>query len=95
MAPAGLAAIERAKANGAWALLDSVERMEVPDDLTAALASVPSAAEQWAGWSPSMRKALLGWIVLARRSETRAARIAEIATAAARGEVPAPYRRCD
>src|SRR5687767_3186666 len=27
MAPAGLAAIERAKANGSWTLLDSVERL--------------------------------------------------------------------
>ena len=46
--------IERAKANGAWSLLDSVERMEVPDDLTAALATHPGAADQWAAWSPSM-----------------------------------------
>ena len=33
IAPAGLAAIERAKANGSWELLDSVERLEVPSDL--------------------------------------------------------------
>ena len=39
MAPAGLAAIERAKANGSWSLLDSVERLEVPEDLAAALAA--------------------------------------------------------
>ena len=37
MSPAGLAAIERAKANGSWTLLDSVERLEVPPDLAAAL----------------------------------------------------------
>src|SRR6478672_9351967 len=35
MTPAGLAAIERAKANGSWETLDSVERLEIPDDLAA------------------------------------------------------------
>ena len=95
IAPAGLAAIERAKANGSWSLLDSVERMEVPDDLTAALAGQPGATDRWAVWVPSVRKALLGWLVLAKRPETRSARIADIASSAARGEVPGPYRRRD
>ena len=95
MAPAGLAAIERARANGSWGLLDSVERLEAPDDLVAALAARAGAAERFHAWAPSMRKGLLGWLVLAKRPETRAARIAEIATAAASGEVPAPYRRRD
>ena len=95
LAPAGLAAIERAHANGAWELLDSVERMEVPGDLTAALAAHDGATEQWAVWSASMRKSMLAWLVLAKRSETRTARIAEIAASAARGDVPAPFRRRD
>jgi uncharacterized protein YdeI (YjbR/CyaY-like superfamily) len=95
MAPAGLAAIERAKANGAWVLLDGVERMEVPDDLTAALVARPPAAERFAAWAPSMRKALLGWLVLAMRPETRAARIAAIVTAAERNELPGPFQRRD
>ena len=43
MAPAGSAAIERAKANGSWEILDSAERLEVPDDLAAALAALPTA----------------------------------------------------
>jgi uncharacterized protein YdeI (YjbR/CyaY-like superfamily) len=95
MAPAGLAAIERAKTNGSWGVLDSIERLEVPDDLAAALAAQEGAAERFAAWAPSMRKGLLGWLVLAKRSETRAARIREIATSAARGVVPGPYRRRD
>ena len=44
MAPAGLAAIERAKANGSWTLLDDVEQGRIPDDLAAALAEHPPAA---------------------------------------------------
>ena len=46
MAPAGLAAIERAKANGSWEILDSVERLEVPEDLAAALERPPAGRRQ-------------------------------------------------
>lgn len=84
MAPAGLAAIERAKANGSWEVLDSVERLEVPDDLAAALAARPPAADHFAGFPPSARKMLLAWVAQARRPETRAARISQTAEAAAR-----------
>ena len=86
MAPAGLAAIERAKANGCWEILDAVERLEVPEDLMAALEALPPAAADFAAFPPSARKMLLGWIALARRPETRSARIAKVAEAAARHE---------
>jgi uncharacterized protein YdeI (YjbR/CyaY-like superfamily) len=86
IAPAGLAAIERARANGSWEVLDAVERLEVPGDLAAALEAHPPAAANFAAFTPSGRKMLLGWIALARRSETRARRIAEVAEAAARNE---------
>jgi uncharacterized protein YdeI (YjbR/CyaY-like superfamily) len=86
MAPAGLAAIERAKANGSWELLDSVERLEVPDDLAAALAAEPPAAPNFGAFPPSARKQMLAWVALARRPETREARIRKIAEAAARNE---------
>lgn len=86
MAPAGLAAIERARANGSWSLLDGSERLEVPPELAAALAARPPAADHFAAFPPSARKQLIGWIALARRPETRAARAAAIAEAAARNE---------
>jgi uncharacterized protein YdeI (YjbR/CyaY-like superfamily) len=86
MAPAGLAAIERAKANGSWEVLDSVERLEVPDDLAAALAAQPPAAANFGAFPPSARKMLLGWVAQARRPETRATRIGKVAAAAARNE---------
>jgi uncharacterized protein YdeI (YjbR/CyaY-like superfamily) len=86
MGPAGLAAIERAKANGSWEILDSVERLEVPEDLAAALAARPPAAGRFAAFTPSARKQMLAWVALAVRPETRAARIATIAEAAARNE---------
>jgi uncharacterized protein YdeI (YjbR/CyaY-like superfamily) len=86
MAPAGLAAIERAKANGSWTVLEAAERMEIPDDLTAAFEGRPPAAANFAAFPPSARRMLLAWVAVARRPETRAARIAEIAEAAARNE---------
>ena len=86
MAPAGLAAIERARANGTWELLDSVERLEVPRDLAAALDAHPPAATNFAAFPPSVRKQLLGSLVMARRPETRAERVRRIAAAAAKNE---------
>jgi uncharacterized protein YdeI (YjbR/CyaY-like superfamily) len=86
MAPAGLAAVERAKANGWWEILDAAERLEVPDDLAAAFEIRPPAAVNFAAFPPSARKMLLGWVAVAQRPETRSARIGNIAEAAARNE---------
>ncbi len=86
MAPAGLAAIDQAKANGSWEVLDSVERLEVPDDLAAALETHSTAAANFAAFPPSARKMQLAWVALAVRPETRAARIRQVAEAAARNE---------
>jgi uncharacterized protein YdeI (YjbR/CyaY-like superfamily) len=86
MAPAGLAAIEQAKANGSWEVYDTVERLEVPADLAAALEAHPPAAANFAAFPPSARKMMLAWVALARRPETRSARITQIADAAARNE---------
>lgn len=86
MAPAGLAAIERAKANGWWSVLDGPERLEVPADLAAELAAHPPAAANFAAFPPSARKQLLGYVAVAQRPETRANRIRRVAEAAARNE---------
>lgn len=86
MAPAGLAAIERAQANGWWEILDAPERLEVPDDLAAALAGLPNAAANFAAFPASARKMALSWVAIAIRPDTRAARIAKVAEAASRNE---------
>jgi uncharacterized protein YdeI (YjbR/CyaY-like superfamily) len=93
MAPAGLAAIEVAKANGAWTLLDDVENLVVPDDLRQAFEAKPPAAEHWDAFPRSARRAMLEWLVQARRPETRAARIAQVAASAARNERAYPPTR--
>ena len=88
MLPAGIAAVEAAKANGTWTMLDDVENLVVPDDLAAALADLPPAREHWDAFSKSARRGILEWIRQARRPATRTARIGTTATAAARNEKP-------
>jgi uncharacterized protein YdeI (YjbR/CyaY-like superfamily) len=84
----GLAAIEAAKADGSWNLLDEIEAMVIPSDLAAALAANPSAARFLEGLADSKKKQLLYWIATAKRTETRARRIAEVVGAAAEGRMP-------
>ena len=86
VAPAGIAAVERARSDGSWSILDSVERLEVPADLAAALDARPPALRHWEAFPPSTRRALLAWIAGARRDETRARRIEKTAAAAQLGE---------
>jgi uncharacterized protein YdeI (YjbR/CyaY-like superfamily) len=87
MTPAGLAAIESAKANGSWKALDDVEALVVPDDLTAAFEAEPRAAAGFAALPESGRKMALYWIASAKRPATRAKRIAATVRAAAEGRV--------
>ena len=85
LAPAGIAAIDRAKENGSWSALDAVERLEEPTDLAAALDAAATARESWNGFSASSRKAILWWIVSAKRPPTRANRIEQTVRTAAKG----------
>jgi len=84
MTDAGLAAVERAKANGAWTALDAVEALTIPDDLAAALAANADAARHFAAFSPSSKKNILFWIASAKRPETRQKRVAETVALAAK-----------
>jgi len=86
MEPAGAAAVALAVETGTWTLMDPVEDRVVPDDLAAAFDRHPGSREHWESWSPSAQKLILTWIVLAKRPETRSARVETTAEKAARGE---------
>ena len=86
MTPAGQQAIDLAKENGSWSLLDDVENLVVPPDLARAFAEHPGAADHWDTFPRSVGRAYLEWIVQAKLPETRARRITETAEKAARGE---------
>ena len=84
MAAPGAAAIERAKRDGSWTLLDRAGALTVADDLAAAL-DRHDARTKFEALPPSARRGILEWIDQARRPETRTRRIEETAAAAAEG----------
>jgi uncharacterized protein YdeI (YjbR/CyaY-like superfamily) len=94
MHAAGLAAIERAKADGRWqSAYPGARTIEVPDDLRAALAAEPKAAAMFEILTSQNRYAVLYRIHQAKREDTRARRIAEFVAMLARGETVHPQKR--
>ena len=86
MTDAGRIAVEVAKGNGWWTILDPVEDLIEPDELTDALDANTAARHSWDGFPPSARKIMLWWVISAARDDTRAKRIATIVAKAAHGE---------
>jgi uncharacterized protein YdeI (YjbR/CyaY-like superfamily) len=91
MTPAGLHCIEIAKQNGSWEILDSVEELVIPEDLELALKSKNGALDFFLSISRSKRKAMLQWLVLAKRQETREKRIKDIAVLAKKKQIPKQF----
>lgn len=85
MTEAGLALVRHARRSGAWAAARRREDARVPEDLARALAADPVARAYYEALPPSYRKLVLSWIDDAKRSETRARRIAELTADCARG----------
>ncbi|HEX2374036.1 MAG TPA: YdeI/OmpD-associated family protein, partial [Actinomycetota bacterium] len=68
--------------------LDAVEELVEPEDLGAALDAEPNARANWDGFQGSTKRAILEWIIAAKRPPTRASRVAETARLAAQGIRP-------
>jgi uncharacterized protein YdeI (YjbR/CyaY-like superfamily) len=78
MKPAGLEAIEQAKASGHWErAYDSPSRARVPEDFQGALESSPKASLFFAEIDGANRYAILFRIQNAKKPETRARKIRE------------------
>jgi uncharacterized protein YdeI (YjbR/CyaY-like superfamily) len=86
MHPSGLAKINAAKSDGSWTKLDDVEKLIVPDDLRQMIDAHPPAATHFESFPRSVKRGILEWILQAKKPETRAKRILETATLAARNE---------
>jgi uncharacterized protein YdeI (YjbR/CyaY-like superfamily) len=83
----GLAKIEAAKRLGRWEPAPRpVLSPHVPRELTVALAGNRKAKEFFEKLAPTYRKHFIGWIVTAKRPETRAKRVKESLALLARGE---------
>ncbi len=92
--PAGIAAVELAKADGRWeAAYSGQAAMTVPADLAAALSAAPAAEAMFEILSSQNRYAVLFRIHNAKRADTRAKRIGQFVAMLARGETPHPQRR--
>lgn len=88
MTPAGMASVDRAKADGSWSALDSAERLELPPDLDAALAGDNIARANWDAYPDGVKRHYLASIALAKRPDTRTRRIRRAVDAARRNERP-------
>jgi uncharacterized protein YdeI (YjbR/CyaY-like superfamily) len=94
MHEAGLAEVERAKADGRWAEAYAGQAaIGVPRDLEAALRAQPKAQVMFDRLDGHNRYAVLYRIQTARRPETRARRIAQFVAMLARGDTIYPQRR--
>lgn len=86
MQPAGLAEVERAKADGRWdAAYDAPSTATIPTDLQHALDANPRAAAFFATLNSTNRYAILHRIQDAKKPETRARRIEGFITMLAEG----------
>jgi uncharacterized protein YdeI (YjbR/CyaY-like superfamily) len=93
MTPAGLAKVEAAKADGTWTALDSIEALEVPPDLAAALAGYPTATAYFEAFPRSVKRGILEWISTAKTAQTRAKRVEETARLAAENQRANQWRK--
>jgi uncharacterized protein YdeI (YjbR/CyaY-like superfamily) len=87
----GYASIEAAKKNGSWAILDDVEELMMPKDLEKEFETRAGSYDFFISLSKSTRKAILQWLFLAKRSETRQNRIIEIAQLASQKLKPKQF----
>lgn len=81
MTEAGRRAVEVAKANGAWSLLEPVDALIVPDDLEEALRASPEARAAYEARSNSAKRSILYSLYSAKREATRATRLAKVVAA--------------
>jgi len=77
MTDAGLRAVDVAKKNGAWSLLEPVDALIVPPDLESALRRSKRAREEYEALSKSAKRAVLYSLYSAKREDTRAKRLAK------------------
>lgn len=90
MAEPGRRIVEAAKADGSWSRYDSAEVLEIPPDLAAVLAANVAAADNFGAFSDAAKRAILRWLIDAKRPETRTKRIAETVRLAAKNEKAGP-----
>jgi uncharacterized protein YdeI (YjbR/CyaY-like superfamily) len=94
MHPAGIAEMERAKADGRWeAAYGGSAEIDVPKEFVAALAANPKAGKMFEALNSHNRYAILYRLRAAKRADTRARRLEQFVAMLARGETIYPQRK--
>jgi uncharacterized protein YdeI (YjbR/CyaY-like superfamily) len=94
MYPAGVAEMERAKADGRWeAAYGGSAQIEVPPELLAALAAEPKAHAMFKALNSQNRYAILYRLTTAKRADTRTRRLEQFVAMLARGETIYPQKK--
>ena len=87
MTGAGLAKIKAAKKNGLWGQTGRPDiSLDMPLEFARALDKNKKAKENFERLAPSYRKHYIGWIITAKREETKDKRIRESVSLLAKGE---------
>lgn len=93
MTPAGLAAVEAARADGRWdAAYDGPASAVMPEDLLVAIAADPAAQATYDILTSQNRYALYHRLTAIKGAEARERRIASFVAMLARGETPHPQK---
>jgi uncharacterized protein YdeI (YjbR/CyaY-like superfamily) len=93
MRPAGLAAVDAAKADGRWdSAYQGQSTSKVPPDLAAALAANSAAKAMFEECSSANRYAIIYRLNAVTRAETRSRKLTQFIDRLARGEVLHPQR---
>lgn len=93
MHPAGLAAVDAAKADGRWdSAYQGQSTSKIPPDLAAALAANSAARAMFELTSSANRYAIIYRLNAVKRAETRRRKLSHFVDMLARGEVPHPQR---
>ena len=87
MVEAGLAIVREAKESGEWYRRRVKEKeLVIPAFFEEALATNKKALENFNELAPSYRRNMVGWVLSAKREETRKRRLAEVIVVLERGE---------
>ena len=76
--------MNEAKKDESWAALDAVENLEIPEDFAKAFSKHKLAAKMFDSFPRSVKRSILEWIGNAKTAPTRAKRVVETASLAAR-----------
>jgi uncharacterized protein YdeI (YjbR/CyaY-like superfamily) len=86
MHASGFKSLEESKSSGLWNLMDDVDNLIVPEDLSKALSKKHGAFDFFNTINDSSKRFVLRWLKLAKTENTRISRINELVQLSAKGK---------